>query len=444
MKIKFIPLTVMIIISLFACDNDDEAPKTPPTVTTVAPTNVTTSSVTVGGTITDNGNDVITKSGIVYSSTVSLPTIEDNKVESTVTEGAFSMKIENLSSGTNYHVRAFATNSVTTSYGNVVDFATGNLAPVVSEVAIIGKVEINKTITAYYKYNDSEGDLEGGTLFQWYVATSSAGANEAPIDGATGKTLLIPDAQDGMFIRVSITPKAATGTTLGVEVKSGYTTAVGAETVTFTYGGSEVTYGTIVSEKTQKKWLDRNLGAGQIAQSATDYIAYGDLFQWGRLADGHQRVTRIDGTDTGVSGINPISTSLSGGDVPLTNGFITTNEPSQDWRNPGNDNLWQGADGGINNPCPKGWRVATQDEWAAEEIADINDGYSKLRLTYTGFRNAPDGAFMYTDAYAVYWTSSFETPEAGSLPMRTLLNGSIFMISAGNRATGSACRCIKE
>ena len=35
-------------------------------------------------------------------------------------------------------------------------------------------------------------------------------------------------------------------------------------------------------------WMDRNLGASQVATSSTDTNSYGDLYQWGRGADGHQ------------------------------------------------------------------------------------------------------------------------------------------------------------
>jgi hypothetical protein len=34
--------------------------------------------------------------------------------------------------------------------------------------------------------------------------------------------------------------------------------------------------------------MDRNLGASQVATSSTDPASYGDLYQWGRPADGHQ------------------------------------------------------------------------------------------------------------------------------------------------------------
>jgi len=33
--------------------------------------------------------------------------------------------------------------------------------------------------------------------------------------------------------------------------------------------------------------MDRNLGATQVATSSTDENSYGDLYQWGRRADGH-------------------------------------------------------------------------------------------------------------------------------------------------------------
>jgi len=64
----------------------------------------------------------------------------------------------------------------------------------------------------------------------------------------------------------------------------------GTSTVTFTYKGTPVTYGTAVGQN-GTCWLDRNLGATQVATSSTDAASYGDLFQWGRLDDGHQNRT---------------------------------------------------------------------------------------------------------------------------------------------------------
>ena len=51
-------------------------------------------------------------------------------------------------------------------------------------------------------------------------------------------------------------------------------------------------------------WMDRNLGAFRVAQSEDDYQAYGWLYQWGRLADGHEIRS------------SPTTTTLSSGDMP--------------------------------------------------------------------------------------------------------------------------------
>ncbi|MDO5968527.1 hypothetical protein Q4Q35_01790, partial [Flavivirga aquimarina] len=47
----------------------------------------------------------------------------------------------------------------------------------------------------------------------------------------------------------------------------------------------------ITSSATGKIWMDRNLGASQVATSSNDADAYGDLYQWGRAADGHESRT---------------------------------------------------------------------------------------------------------------------------------------------------------
>jgi hypothetical protein len=44
----------------------------------------------------------------------------------------------------------------------------------------------------------------------------------------------------------------------------------------------------VTNPTTGKTWMDRNLGASQVANSSTDAASYGDLYQWGRRADGHQ------------------------------------------------------------------------------------------------------------------------------------------------------------
>jgi hypothetical protein len=44
----------------------------------------------------------------------------------------------------------------------------------------------------------------------------------------------------------------------------------------------------VLNPATGKTWMDRNLGAAQLATASNDVAAYGDLYQWGRFSDGHQ------------------------------------------------------------------------------------------------------------------------------------------------------------
>ena len=97
---------------------------------------------------------------------------------------------------------------------------------------------------------------------------------------------------------------------------------------------------------TGKTWMDRNLGASQVAASSSDVDSYGDLYQWGRFSDGHQCRS------------SAITTTLSAGDQPGHGDFIVSASSPKDWRTGQNDNLWQGVNG-INNPCPNGYRVPT-------------------------------------------------------------------------------------
>lgn len=45
----------------------------------------------------------------------------------------------------------------------------------------------------------------------------------------------------------------------------------------------------VTNPATGRTWMDRNLGASRAATSPTDAQALGDLYQWGRSADGHQK-----------------------------------------------------------------------------------------------------------------------------------------------------------
>jgi uncharacterized protein (TIGR02145 family) len=94
-----------------------------PTVTTAAVTLITLGTVRSGGEITDDGGGSITAEGVCWSISHN-PTTEDNKDTSVEIFRAFIGYILELKISTTYYIRAFATNSAGTAYGNEVTYTT--------------------------------------------------------------------------------------------------------------------------------------------------------------------------------------------------------------------------------------------------------------------------------------------------------------------------------
>ena len=188
---------------------------------------------------------------------------------------------------------------------------------------------------------------------------------------------------------------------------------------------------------TGKIWMDRNLGATQVATSSTDAASYGDLYQWGRGADGHQ--TRTSGT----------TTNLSNSDVPGNADFILSNANANfDWRNPANTSLWQGVSG-VNNPCPSGYRLPTETEWVTERSswsANTSDGAfaSPLKLPMAGYRSHANGSLGGVGSEGAYWSSTVSGTNSGFFFFYSPSSQYGGGFNPTNRAYGNSVRCIKD
>jgi len=196
--------------------------------------------------------------------------------------------------------------------------------------------------------------------------------------------------------------------------------------------GAEEEVQTVTNPTTLEIWMDRNLGASRVATSSTDPFAYGSLYQWGRFRDGHQ--SRFSNT----------TTVLSTTDVPGHGDFIATSSNPFDWRNPKNDNLWQGTDG-INNPCPDGFRLPTETEWEAERVSwatqDPAGAFgSPLKLTVGG-NHAYNGLPAFVGEHGYYWSSSVVVDGESSIHLKI---DDIPGIEDSPRSYGYSVRCIKD
>ncbi len=187
-----------------------------------------------------------------------------------------------------------------------------------------------------------------------------------------------------------------------------------------------------INPKTGKTWMDRNLGATRAAINNSDTQAYGDYYQWGRGADGHQ--CRDSNTTTTLSSTNQ----------PGHGDFILVANTPSDWRSPQNSNLWQGING-INNPCPSGYRIPTEAEFVEEYLSwenrTITGGFeSPLKWVMTGVRRNSDGVFFEEANSGHNWASNIS--ESGA---PRFIFGFVFsLVDDIPRATGVPVRCIKN
>lgn len=100
-----------------------ELPVTLPTVSTSTVSSIAKFSAVSGGNISNSGNSIITARGICWSTNPN-PTILNNKTTDSNGIGNFISNLSNLKSNTKYYVKAYATNSVGTAYGNEISFTT--------------------------------------------------------------------------------------------------------------------------------------------------------------------------------------------------------------------------------------------------------------------------------------------------------------------------------
>ncbi len=318
------------------CVMDTAISASMPTLTTDTLTSITSSTAVSGGNVTSDGGAAVTARGVCWSTSPS-PTIANDTTSNGTGTGSFTSSLTGLSPSTTYYVRAYATNSGGTAYGNQVNF----------------------------------------------TAAGSTPSNYPP-----GYVHCDP-----------------TNPTAVVDV---------------------------TNPTTGRPWMDRNLGAAQVATGSTDTASYGDLYQWGRLADGHQCRT------------SATTTTLSGSNVPGHGSFILAPNSPYDWRSPQNTNLWQGVNG-VNNPCPTGYRLPTEVELNAERLSWSSNNTagafaSPLKLPVAGYRHYSNGSLGLVGSGGNYWSSTVSGTYSRLLSFGSTNAGT----SSYYQARGYSVRCVMD
>ena len=120
-KVLSISLLLLTVSLFYGCKKEDPAKIA--VLSTAPVTNITATTATSGGSISSDGGAAITARGVCWGLTAD-PTTADSKTTDGDGTGQFESSITGLTGGTTYHVRAYATNSIGTAYGDDLTFTT--------------------------------------------------------------------------------------------------------------------------------------------------------------------------------------------------------------------------------------------------------------------------------------------------------------------------------
>ncbi|VVM23862.1 hypothetical protein BSPWISOXPB_71 [uncultured Gammaproteobacteria bacterium] len=197
------------------------------------------------------------------------------------------------------------------------------------------------------------------------------------------------------------------------------------EFVSSEYSVAGVTYRSVHSPNTGRVWLDRNLGADQVAKFKGDQKSYGYLYQWGRAHDQHEQ--RTSGTSS-KQFTSLKNTGVNNGPFIIGNSDWTSADSAGKER----EKSWGAAGGGV---CPKPFKIPSKEELEEEmtksNITNADSAFSSfLKIPSAGYRSksgnipenhpavllwtrspVPDPVVGDIDAY--YFTASINNNDAG-------------------------------
>ncbi len=177
-----------------------------PLVSTVSISNITSSTASSGGNVSDEGSAAVIARGVCLN-TGGNPTTADSKTTDGIGTGVFSSNITGLQPNTTYYVRAYATNSVGTSYGDQISFTT--LALSVSITNVLKVSDTQYTFTSDINNPGAVAVLDKGIV--WSTSQNpTTTSNSGSLSSGAGSVQFTEDATGliigpGYYVRAYIT-----------------------------------------------------------------------------------------------------------------------------------------------------------------------------------------------------------------------------------------------
>lgn len=420
---------LFLLMGLTQCFTSCKPKPTLAVLTTANVSGITQTSATTGGNVTDDGNAEVTARGVCWGTSQN-PTTGSNKTSDGTGTGNFTSSITGLTPGATYYVRAYATNSEGTSYGNEVTFSSNPVLLATLTTTTASSVTQTTAVSGGNITSDGGGTITArGVCWGTSIAPLATGLHttETGTTGSFSSNLTGLTANTKYYIRAYAINSA--GTAYGDEK---FFTTEPVKTVTDTDGNvyNTVTIGTQV-------WMVENLKTtkyndGVTIPNVTDYSwenLQSDAYCW-------------------------------------YNNDITKKTPYGALYN------WFAAK--SSKLCPTGWHVATHEDWTklVTYLGGIDVAGGKLKEAGTthwldqnvgatnesdftalpgGYRSngLGDGTFNALGYSGWYWTASLYPMD----PVLDHITGYCWMMEGGHSKslqsnlwdiTGLSVRCIQN
>ena len=267
-----------------------------PILTTTIASSITATSASTGGNISSDGGYSITARGVCWS-TLPNPIITDStKTTNGTGTGLFTSSISGLKAGTIYYVRAYATNSRGTAYGNEISF-TSATGTGLATLTTTTPTSVTSTTAAGGGNITSDGGLiVTARGICWSTATNPTTALSTRTSDGTGMGIFSSSitgltANTTYYVRAYATNSAGivygnqvsfTTTALSVALATVSTTAISTILTTSAVGGGNITndggatvtvkgvcWGTTANPTTANSKTTDGIGTGTFTSSIT-------------------------------------------------------------------------------------------------------------------------------------------------------------------------------
>lgn len=502
----------------------DTDPVVVPVLTTTAASGPTTTTAASGGNITSAGGGTISARGVCWS-TAANPTITDSKTSDGTGTGTFTSSLTGLLPGTTYHIRAYATNSAGTGYGNDVTVTTLASVPTLTTTAISGQTQTTAASGGNITSTGGAAITARGVCWSTSASPTISGSHTSDGTGSGTFTSSITGLTPSTLYYVRAYATNSAGTAYGNQLtftssvislpvvstsalsSVSLTTAVSGGNITSAGGGSitarGVCWSTSANPTLSGSHSSDGTGTGSFTSnlsgltSGTPYYvrayatnsagtAYGTQIEFtSSMADIEGNIYRAVRIGTQIWMADNLRTTRDTDNNSIANvtdntAWSTLTTPAYSWY--ANNSGYRTTYGALYNwitvntgkLCPSGWHVPTDDEyktmelylgvpsadidvwgwrgtdqgsemksasgWASGENGTNTSGFSALP---GGYRYAADGVFYSLGALAYWWTASLSSPDIAWYRRLDGPNNNIYRAATSVRG-GKFIRCVKN